>query len=330
MSVPMVRRRCPLAVLAMALAATSFAAVLASPPDGADGELLRQVRSLLAGGNSEEAERLAAIAVAERPDSPELLSLLGVARYSNRRYLTAEEPLRRAVELGQQDLQTLFYLGSTLWENGRLAQAETICRTALDRLGPRLPLIHLLGRLYLWQGRFADAVVWLRQAVAMRPGSADLWIDLAGAMDGAEMSVEALECWQRAVDLAPDHYQARYGLAGALRRVGESEPALRELVVYRRLLEEDQERTRLEGLQRAQVEAARDLLRRGEVAAAIERLRALPTTAENLTALAECYTKAGDRDAAIESLERAVALAPEREDIRARLTGARLEEMPRP
>ncbi len=291
-----------------------------------EGEILK----LLEQGETEAAESLLVTALEQKPESPRLLALLGTARYLDRRYLAAEDPLRRAVELGQRDLSTQYYLTSTLWENGRMEEAEETCLSALESHGSQLPLVHLLGSLYLWQGRYEEARDWLEKATELSPRSVDLWLDLAGALDGAGQVDEAVAAYRRAVDLAPEHYQARYGLARTLEQTGESAAAQRELAVYRRLLDEDQQRTRQEGLERSQIDLGYDYLRQGKTEAAVAHLEGLAMTADRQVALARAYRQAGDAAAAIAALETAVALSPQRQDLRALLAAARVDEERQP
>ena len=288
----------------------------------------REGRRLLEAGRNQEAEQLLESASQEYPGSPDLLGLLGKASYWIRNYVASEEALRRAVELGQRDAETWFYFCSSLWENGRLIEAETACRAAIKDQGPMLPLVHLLGRLYLWQGRYQEAVTWLERAVSQSRGSVDLWLDLAGSLDGAERSDEALVAYRQALTLAPEHYQVRYGLARALARSGDREGAARELEVYQQLLEGDQARTLEKGLLEAQVEHGYELMRQGDAATAASHLESLPASVEVLVALSETYRKLGRSEESLQALERAVALAPERGDLRIRLSAARLAEGP--
>ncbi len=293
---------------------------------GVDRALERRVLTLFEQEEWEKAEALLMDAAANQPEASQVLAWLGTARYMNRRYRTAEEPLRKAVELGQGDLGTQYYLASTLWENGRLAEAEAFCRQAIEDSGEQLPLVHLLGRLHLWQGEFVSASEWLEKAVAMSPRSLDLWLDLAGALAGQERTEEALNAYRRAVELAPEHYQVRYGLARMLARSGDSAGAARELALYRELLEEDQGLTQQQGLLKSQIDLGYELLRQGQTTRAIAHLETLPINSEVLSALASAYDQLGDRDAALNALERAVAMAPDRQDLRARLAVIRLRE----
>lgn len=287
-------------------------------------ELLREGRELLDAGDAAAAAGVLRRAVEAAPDSSEGSALLGRALALDDRYLAAEEALRKAVALGRRDLATWFYLGSTLWENGKLDEAEEAFRTALDR-GGRVPLlVHQLGRLLLWQGRSAEAVTFLREAAETSPEAPDVSLDLARALESAGDLQAARETYGRVVELAPEDSYARYGLAAVLGRLGEHEAAARERAAYRRLYEDEQERVRQEGLTEARVARGQELVRAGRAREAIVHLRALPETATSLAALADAYQAAGDVAAALHTLERAVALAPERNDLRARLNEARL------
>lgn len=288
------------------------------------GELLRQGSERLDAGDPSAAVEALQRAAEIAPDSPDALALLGRALALDDRYLMAEEVLRKAIALGRRDLATWFYLGSTLWENGRLGDAEEVFRTALARGGRAPLLVHQLGRLLLWQGRGAEAAPFLREAAEESPGAPDILLDLARALEVAGDLDAARNAYTRVVELAPEDSQARYGLAAVLGRLGESEAAARERAVYRRLYEQEQERVRQEGLTEARVARGQELIRMGRAGEAIVHLRTLPETATSLAALADAYRAAGDRGAALRALERAVALAPERGDLRARLNDARL------
>lgn len=307
-------------------------------------------RALQARGSAEEALRLwlewgeqriagdgyaaAAVVLEEAttafPESPAAFSALGRALYLDRRYLAAEEPLVRAMQMGDRSARTLYYLASTLWENNDAVRAEQVLRQSLARHPEHPSLLHQLGRLLLWQGRFAEAAALLDRVARLQPVAADVWIDLATALEGADELQPALAAYQRAVELAPDHYQARYGWARLLRRVGESEAARGQLEVYQRLLAEDQHRVSESGLEQARLAHGRELVEQGELAAALAHLESLPVSPAVLAALAEVHRRRGDADAELSTLERAVARFPERQDLRARLAEARLARGAKP
>lgn len=66
----------------------------------------------------------------------------------------------------------------------------------------------LLGRSYLALGRYAESVAALRRAVAMAPGNADAWADLADALvmaNGRRWNPEAAAAVEGVLAAAPDH-----------------------------------------------------------------------------------------------------------------------------
>jgi tetratricopeptide (TPR) repeat protein len=274
-------------------------------------------------GDYGRAELLLGAVLDLEPESPAALALLGRARVFDSRYRSAEAPLEAAVALGRRDLETLLHLASARWENGRLDAAEETLRQAVDDGRPAVAL-HQLGRLLRWRGRYQEAVELLREASARSGGRVDVELDLAQALHGARLWRDALQCYRRVTALAPEDSKARYGLAQTLMQLGDREAAKRELEIYRYLYQEEQERTRLLGIEEAQVGRAHELLREGRPDQAVVLLRALPERPETLVALGLSYRAAGDRSAALAALERAVALDPEREDARALLTEMRL------
>ena len=287
-------------------------------------ELLQKASGLMAEGQMEAAEKVLESALKQTPDSPRALALLGVAQYQGRRYRSAEESLQRAVELGHRDLRTDYYLASTLWENGKLAESEAQCREALTRHPDAVPLVHILGRLYRWQGRYEEAADWIGKGTDQSPGSVDLWLDLAGSLEGAGHLERALEAYRRAAEIAPEHYQVRYGLARVLSQLGEAQAAESELARYRQLLSADQRDTRERGWLHSQIEYGRELARRGEAGKAVEHLSGLPKSGDVWLAMADAYLAAGDPDGSLLALEMGVAQEPGRQDLRARLAAVRI------
>jgi tetratricopeptide (TPR) repeat protein len=282
-------------------------------------------RHLEAGRHSDAVASLEA-AARLAPGSPEVQSMLGRAYLLNHQARPAAASLERAVELGSQDPRTNLYLGSASWELGRLDVAEQQFRQALGSKSGAAALIALqqLGRLLLFQGRAADALDPLRRANVLLPDDVDLQLQLAQALDGAGKPDEALAAYRQAVTLAPELARARYSLAQRLQRSGKRDEAAREMEVYRRLSQADQERVRQANLERARLDQGWELLRGGKAREAEALFSQLGQNAEALSGVAFSRSAAGDHKGAVAALEKAVTLAPERDDLRRALDEERL------
>lgn len=257
----------------------------------------------------------------------ELHALLGRALALDDRYDDAIGHLVRAVELGRTDLGTLLYLGSSQWEVQRFEPAvETLTRAAERSQGTPAEFLahHQLGRLLLFLGRSAEALPALERAASARPEAFDARLDLARALDRSGATERAVAAYREVVEMAPGSPHARWGLGQALARLGERDAAAEQLAVYRELYQADQERTREEFVAEARLARARELFEERRLEEAERIVTDLPETAETLEALARIHATGGNFDGAVEALEKAVARAPDREDLRRLLAEARL------
>jgi Flp pilus assembly protein TadD len=295
------------------------------------GEEARAVEILVAGsrrslaaGRYDAAVGLSRSATELRPGSGELHALHGRALALAERFQEAEVELARAVELGAAEMPILLYLASARWENGDLEAAAEGFREAVERDPGSWVALHQLGRLELWRGRYPEAIELLGRVARRHPGSVDVQLDYARALDGAGRAEPAAEAYRRVLALSPAHSNARYGLARQLLATGAEEEARRQLELYRSGYEDEQRMTREVGLANALVDRAGNLVAQDQTDAALEVLAGLPESPEVLAAQADAYLAAGDRERAIVSLERAVALAPDRKDLQTRLQEIRL------
>lgn len=326
------------AALAVPAAPQEAAAVREAERGGAGAEEATPVPELVAAaeraierGRPEAAAALYRRAVDAQPEAPRLVAALGRSLALADRYGESADVLKRAVALGAGDARTRFYLGSALWESGRYDEAEAaLRRAAAEAAGTAAePVVRQqLGRLLLWVGRPEEAVEPLERVVALRPGAADGRLDLARALEGSGRTGEALAAYRRAAELAPNSHHARWGLAQLLARTGRREEAEEELEAYRQLYEADQERTRRSLLEESEIDRGWHLIRSGRPGEAEEVFRGLVQGLGGGTAalvgLARAQAAQGDHDGAAGTLERAVALEPDRPDLRRALAEARL------
>ncbi len=255
----------------------------------------------LSDGRADDAIELYRAQAAERPEDAGAHAILGRTLALADRYGEAATALERAVALGADDVRTLLYLGSALWESGRpeaadpvLARAALTAEAAAAGTGAELLAHHQLGRLRLWAGRPAEAIPSLERALALRPSAGDIALDLARALDRAGRTDDAIAAFRRVIEASPDSHHARWGLAQVLARAGRRDEAAEQLRVYRELYDADQDRTR--------------------------RIRRV----ESLVDLAHVRALDGDHAAAVRALEEAVGLDPDDPNLRRLLARERL------
>lgn len=292
--------------------------------------LLEAGQGLVQAGSVETGTSYLRQAVELGPGSAAAHAALGHALLVSKEYGRAVEHLDQALSLGERGIAVRLFLGSALWESGEIERAESVFEEALALEQDSGPVRAALGGLLLWQGRYPEALVHLRAAAARAPESPQLQLDLARALEGAGETEAAIGAYRRVLEQAPEFRQAHYRLAMLLEAGGDRDAALTELERFQRLHDADQERTHQQGLVEARLSAGWHLLEQRKAEEAVRLFRQLPETPASLDGLASALTAAGDRAAAVRALEKAVMLAPERQDLRLRLGELRLEAERKP
>jgi tetratricopeptide (TPR) repeat protein len=235
------------------------------------------------------------------------------------------------------DAEANLLLATAYRKLGDLAAAITLLET-LTEAQPHSPILHLeLGRAYAAGGRGAEALTVMRRAVALEPGLADAWRDLAGQLFAAGATEEGDAAYARYTRLARDPpalADARVALAdnrleaaGAvvrqrLQQVPHDVVALRMLadIALRRDDEAEAERRLTECLEHAPgyAGARYDLAvllyaqqRNSEVLPLVERLLAAePGNIDYLSLKAQALRLLGSSRQAVALMEQAVADHP--------------------
>jgi tetratricopeptide (TPR) repeat protein len=201
-------------------------------------------------GKLAEAEAIYRQVLAQNPDHPDVLHLLGIVAQQVGRRDAALELFARAVSLAPQRAEFHGSLGLVLAELGRLPEAIKADREAIT-LNPDLAQAHNnlgnalaqagepeeavqsfrramelapqaadppynLANLFKTLGRMDDAIVQYRRALELRPQWPQAHNNLGIALKDRGLLIEAMECFKQAVSLAPDYAQAMSNLADTL------------------------------------------------------------------------------------------------------------------
>jgi tetratricopeptide (TPR) repeat protein len=133
----------------------------------------------------------------------------GIALQHQQKHERAIEALKKAVETGG-DFETHRYLGKTLLEGGRFAEAEVHLRTAIELAPSDHVSYELLGKNLEALGRTEEAAT----------------LYLNGAVQTADKPAKALALLERALRLDPDNIAALTAKADILHATGSTDQAL--------------------------------------------------------------------------------------------------------
>ncbi len=202
----------------------------------------RQYGSSFATGNAEKAyeeARLAAEKAASlAPDLVEVRKAIGwISMTPALDFRAAEKEFRRALELSPGDAGAKNALSYSLMAQGRLAEAEQICREAI-LLDPLVTILwYNLGRLAVAAGRYQDAEESFRKGLEIQPHAARFHTYLAtldilqknptAALQQAELEpddfwreyaltlVQQMQPARAAADIALKNFSSKYATNGA-------------------------------------------------------------------------------------------------------------------
>ncbi|MDX1485487.1 MAG: tetratricopeptide repeat protein, partial [Alphaproteobacteria bacterium] len=112
---------------------------------------------------------------------------------------------------------------------GRLTEAEALCRKALEGSPEQAETLHLMGVISCQAGDHEAALAHFAKALGSRPDFAAAHYDLGNAFRSLGRQSEAVASYRRAIELEPKHLPAHNNLGNALRALGRLEEALASL-----------------------------------------------------------------------------------------------------
>lgn len=183
--------------------------------------LLLQRAGDLAGARR-EAER----ALADHPDSADLLQLTGMIRCQQGDLGEGAALLRRAVERDPGKVELRQALATALLALGQGEEAEAVCRPP-GAQDPDPALERLRGYILQTREKFAEAADCYAGVVAVDPGDWEIWNNLGNARRSAGDLEGAIEALEQARIVKPDAPAILFNLATAHAQAGRFEEAAR-------------------------------------------------------------------------------------------------------
>ena len=117
-------------------------------------------------------------------------------------------------------------LGTAIWRQGRVHEAEEHYRRALVHDPNDYAILNNLGNILWEQGRLDEAVQWFRPAVALRPDSPIVLMNLGVTLSDLGTFDEALGFIRDSLRLLPDCPESYVNLGNTLARQGKLDEAL--------------------------------------------------------------------------------------------------------
>ena len=174
-----------------------------------------------------DAATLYAEVLAANPTNVAALSNLGVLRAVQGDFNAAASHYRSVLKLSPKDADTLSNLGRLYHARAKLADAEACFREALAHDPGHAVACSNLGQVLEETGRVDEALEVFREAVRRHPNDPDALILLGDCCANAGSTAEAEQWYRKLIDLQPKSAAAWFRLGTALASGGNTVDALR-------------------------------------------------------------------------------------------------------
>lgn len=171
-----------------------------------------QVKCLIEMHEVAEAKTWTEKGLTQHLNDPDLLSSKGVLLAKSGRCEEAMACSDRALSRPGQSVYPWLARGEILLLAGTPTVAEHCFAKALESCPNDWRTLSQIGRIYLRNGRYADAAEHFNRAVEGQPANAALWTKLGQAFDGLRLFSRARSCFEKALQFHPGDREAAEGL----------------------------------------------------------------------------------------------------------------------
>jgi tetratricopeptide (TPR) repeat protein len=196
------------------------------PKSQVDGHLFAQALEYLQKGGAEQAQQICTQILAQNPEEPYALELLGMIAIEQKNYASAVDYLAHAIKVRPNHFSAYFNLGQVLLLTKQFAHAEKAFVRVL-KFVPNMAAAQLgLGQALGYLGQFEAALHNLDLAIAqidkLSASDAGLaWMHKGMAQGALAQAQAAISSFKHAISLNPQLAQAHFGLANTLLVIGE-------------------------------------------------------------------------------------------------------------
>jgi tetratricopeptide (TPR) repeat protein len=179
-------------------------------------------------GRLAQAEALYRQILAQFPQQPDALHLLGMLAYETRNYPAAIALIEQAIT---QSPAAEFYANLGLVQNALrdYSKSESSYNQAL-RLKPDYPQAWLgFGVARFHQGDLPGAIEAYRQAIQLNPDLAEAHNNLGNVLKDSGQLADAIDCYRKSLALSPDDPETTVNLGQALHYSGQIEQSIATL-----------------------------------------------------------------------------------------------------
>lgn len=181
-------------------------------------QLLQQAFSLLQKGHDQQAEQIGRNVLAQLPNQPDALNLLGLLCSRRGDLEQARMYFNKGLKKAPGHLHLLNSAGSVEKDLNELAKAEALFLKALKINPGYFYARQNLARVYQTQRKFNRARRLYEQVIQQQPNFADALANLANILEIQHQLDEARQFASRALKINPDQYIARLVLANIAQR----------------------------------------------------------------------------------------------------------------
>ena len=153
--------------------------------------------------------------------------------YGNQEFYKAEQALRKAISIDQNNAYALNNLGLVLSQLDRTEEAENAYRKAIECKPNHVTAWTNLGKLFHNLERMAEAEEAYRKAIECAPSHAYAWHRLGNLLQDLDRNEEAEQAYRKAIECEPKYVYAWTSLGNLfqdLDRNGEAELAYRNAI----------------------------------------------------------------------------------------------------